>query len=783
MPRARPPRWPRRPFGPLLGLALAMLAGLALDRALPPPIPDLARGGATVVVARDGRPLRAFPAADGVWRYTVTPDDVAQEYLVALLGYEDRWFHHHRGVNPFALARAAAQALRHREVVSGGSTLTMQVARLIEPIPRTPLGKLKQAVRAAQLEARLSKREILTLYLNLAPFGGNIEGVEAASWAWLGKPARRLSHAEAALLAVLPQAPSRLRPDRYPDAARAARDKVLGRLADLGLGTRAALDEARLEPVVARSLRPPLLAALAAERLRRAHPGQPLVRSTLDADLQALAERRVAAHLDGLPERTSAAVLVVDAATLQARAYVGSARFGDAASLGHVDMVRATRSPGSTLKPFVYALALDDGLIHSQSLLVDAPQSFGAYRPANFGDAFHGPVSAAEALSRSLNVPAVDLLDRVGPRRFSARLAHAGVALALPRGAEPNLALVLGGAGTDLESLVGAYAALARGGLAGPVRLAQDEPLREQRLMSDGAAFIVREMLADGGRPGESVQGLDTSRRARVAWKTGTSYGYRDAWAIGTTGRWVVGVWIGRPDGTPIPGQYGAVTALPLLFGLVDALPRDSRDAAAGAPPATVAERTICWPLGRATDDTPAGACSESRAAWVLDGVVPPTLPDRGSNEPLALPLWVDGAGRRVDAGCAGADARRIEHARWPTLLQPWLDPAQRAAAALPPPASGCVGAGEPARGALRIDGALAATILRRAPGSATAPTLALRALGAEGPVDWLVNGRLVGRSEGPRPLRHRFEQPGEQAIVALDASGRYDRVVLHVLP
>lgn len=783
MPRLRPPRWPRRPIGPLLGLALAMFGAFLLDRALPPPIPDLAREGASVVVARDGRPLRAFPAADGVWRYTVSPDDVAPEYLDALLGYEDRWFFHHRGVNPFALARATLQALRHGEVVSGGSTLTMQVARLIEPIPRTPLGKVKQALRAVQLEARLSKREILTLYLNLAPFGGNIEGVEAAAWAWLGKPARRLSHAEAALLAVLPQAPSRLRPDRYPDAARAARDKVLGRLADLGLGTRRALDEARLEPVVARSLRPPLLAALAAERLRNENPGQPLVRSTLDADLQAMVERRVAAHLAGLPERSSAAVLVVDVATLQARAYVGSARFGDAASLGHVDMVRATRSPGSTLKPFVYALALDDGLIHSESLLVDAPQSFGAYRPANFGDAFHGPVSAAEALSRSLNVPAVDLLDRVGPKRLSARLAHAGVVLALPRGAEPNLAMVLGGAGTDLESLVGAYAALARGGLAGPVRLSLDAPLREQRLMSEGAAFIVRGMLADGGRPGEAVQGLDTSRRARVAWKTGTSYGYRDAWAIGTTARWVVGVWIGRPDGTPMPGQYGAVTALPLLFGLVDALPREGGDAAATAPPARVAQARICWPLGRTVADTPTGACSQVREAWVLDDVVPPTLPDRGSNEPLALALWVDAAGRRVDAACAGADARRIELARWPTLLQPWLDPAQRAAATPPPAAPGCPPADQPSRGTLRIDGALAASVLRRAPGSATAPTLSLRALGADGPVDWLVNGRLVGRSEGARPLQHRFEQAGEQAIVALDAAGRYDRVVLHVLP
>jgi penicillin-binding protein 1C len=776
-PRAR--RRGRRALAAGAGV-LALL--FALDRLFPPPIPDLARSGATVVLAHDGRPLRAFAAADGVWRYHVDVDAVAPEYLDALLGYEDRWFHQHPGVNPLALLRAAAQAVRHGEVVSGGSTLTMQVARLIEPIPRTGLGKLKQIVRALQLELRLDKREILALYLDLAPFGGNIQGIEAASWAWLGKSSRRLSHAEAALLAVLPQAPSRLRPDRHPEAARAARDKVLQRLADLGLGSPEALAEARLEPVVARNLRPPLQAALLAERLRTAQPGRAQVRSTVDADLQAIAERRVAAWVAALPERTSAAALVVENAGLEARAYVGSARFGDVRSLGHVDMVRATRSPGSTLKPFVYGLALDDGLIHSQSLLVDAPRSFGRYRPANFGDAFHGPVSAADALARSLNVPAVDLLDHVGPNRLGARLAHAGASLSLPRGAEPNLALVLGGTGTDLESLVGAYAALARGGLGGPVRLTTDAVLDERRVMSEGAAFIVRDMLAAGGRPGEQVAGLDTSDRARVAWKTGTSYGFRDAWAIGVTGRWTVGVWVGRPDGTPMPGQYGAVTALPLLLSLVDSLPRAGDDATRPAPPASVATARICWPLGLREQDTPPAQCAESREAWVLDGSVPPTLPDRDDPEPLQQRWLVDAAsGLRVDPGCAPGPTRTLDTARWPSRLAPWIDASRRLAVAPPRSAPQCRFATAPVRSRLRIDGAVAQTVIRAAPGSLRPPVLALRALGAEGPVDWLVNGRLVGRSEGTQPLRWSFPQAGEQAIVALDRSGRYDRVVVRV--
>jgi penicillin-binding protein 1C len=536
--------------------------------------------------------------------------------------------------------------------------------------------------------------------------------------------------------------------------------------------------------VVARNLRPPMLAALLAERLRGENPRHALLRSTLDADLQAMAERRVAGWITGLADKTSAAVLVVDNATLESRAYVGSARFGDVASLGHVDMVRAIRSPGSTLKPFVYGLALDDGLIHSESLLVDAPQSFGGYRPANFGDAFHGPVSAAQALSRSLNVPAVDLLDRVGTRRFAARLAHAGVALSLPRGAEPNLSLVLGGTGSDLESLVGAYAALARGGVGGPVRHLADTPLRERRVLSEGAAWIVRDMLTGAGRPGETVQGLDTSRRARVAWKTGTSYGYRDAWAIGVTARWTIGVWIGRPDGTPMPGQYGAVTALPLMFAIADSLPRDPADSAASAPPATVAKRTICWPLGRSIEDTSKAACALPREAWVLDARIPPTLPDRLDTEPLIARVLVDAAsGLRVEPGCTEGPTESREIARWPSLLQPWLTPAQRAAASVPAGDPRCGLAQRPARGRLRIDGAIADARVRRAPGSAMAPVLALRALGADGAIDWLVNGRLVGRSRGSEALRWRFEQAGEQAIVALDREGRYDRVVLHVLP
>ncbi|MEG8120062.1 penicillin-binding transpeptidase domain-containing protein, partial [Xanthomonas hortorum] len=373
---------------------------------------------------------------------------------------------------------------------------------------------------------------------------------------------------------------------------------VLDRMVELGVWSRAQVDDARIEPVVTRSLKPPLHAALLAQRLHSAQPRAARIVTTLDVELQRTLEERVATYFSQLPERTSAALLVVDNATMEARAYVGSASFGDRKRLGHVDMVQAWRSPGSTLKPFLYGMALDDGLIHSESLLVDAPQSFGNYRPGNFDAAFNGPVSAATALRLSLNVPAVDLLDRIGPARFAARLSNAGIGLRFAHGSTPSLALILGGTGAQLQELVGAFAALNRGGIAGHVRYTPEDVRIERRLMSPGAAWIVREILQSNPRPGYGSGTFDIAARPGVAWKTGTSYGYRDAWAIGGTRRYTVGVWVGRPDGTPLPGQYGAVTALPLMFEVIDALPRSAGDSAPVPMPANVQALEICWPLG-----------------------------------------------------------------------------------------------------------------------------------------------------------------------------------------
>jgi penicillin-binding protein 1C len=754
-------------------IAALLLLAVVLDHLFPLKLPG-PDTGSTVVLARDGTPLRAFADSDGVWRYPITEQQVSPLYLQALLTYEDRWFYRHPGINPFALLRGATAAIRHGHIVSGGSTLTMQVARIIEPIPHTFTGKIVQLFRALQLEAHLSKAQILGLYLDHAPFGGPIQGVEAASWAYLGKPASKLSHAEAALLAVLPQSPSLLRPDRHPDAARQARDKVLKRMRDEGLWSDAQIRDAEIEPVVARSL---------AERLHQQQPQARRIVTTIDANLQRAVEDRVSDYLSRLPPRTSAAVLVVDNATLEARVYVGTAEFADPLRLGHVDMVRAPRSPGSTLKPFLYGLALDDGLITSQSLLIDAPQDFNGYRPGNFDERFSGPVSVAEALQRSLNVPAVDVLDHVGPNRFVARLANGGINLGLPPGAQPNLSIILGGASTRLENLVGAYTAFANAGIAGAPRYLPEQTKQQRRLLSPGAAWIIRDILSTNPADVEGAP-LDgtVNRHDAVAWKTGTSYGYRDAWAIGVSNSWTVGVWIGRPDGTPSPGQYGAVTSLPLMFAVVDMLPNDR--AAFHAPqPLSVSHVDICWPLGGAAMATPADLCRQRRTAWALDSAIPPTFAERDITAWSAgmIAVRVNAKGQRLSATCHGKGEHTLQMARWPALAASWLSADDAARSTLPPLAPGCAPDSLDVANPIRIAGLTQGARLRQAPNSAQPLRVTLQALGATGEVQWLLDGRLQGSSAGSASMQLALPQAGDHQITALTRDGAFAQLLLSV--
>ncbi|MFV3128988.1 penicillin-binding protein 1C [Niveispirillum sp. KHB5.9] len=556
------------------GAALALLAGLAAiaDLSLPP---DMTRrdGRSAEVLDGDGRLLRAFPTAEGAWRLATDQARVDPLYRAMLLAVEDRRHAWHPGVDPLSILRAAGQAASHGRVISGASTLSMQAARLLSPQPRTFSAKLTEAARAVQLRRRLGADGTLSLYMTLAPFGGPLEGVRAASLAWFGREPERLTPAQAALLVALPQSPERLRPDRFPAAAKAARAKVLDRVVTAGLIAPDVAAAARDEPLPASMLPLPMLAPHLAERLAaNAGPGT-VIRTGVRADLQRALEGLGRAELARLEPGADMAVLVLANDDRRVLAHLGSGDW----TRRQLDLSRAVRSPGSALKPFIYALAFDDLSLHPGTLIDDAPQRFGDWLPRNFDDGFHGVVTAREALQRSLNIPAVRVLERVGPARLAALLTISGAELLLPPAAEPGLPLALGGAGTRLTDLAMLYAALGDDGMAKPLRYRIDQPAPDAkgRLVGAAAARAVLGVLRDSPLPDGLAGGQGIAGRRRVAFKTGTSFGFRDAWTVGVSTDYTVAVWVGRADGAPRPGAAGRLAAAPLLFRVFDLLPAD----------------------------------------------------------------------------------------------------------------------------------------------------------------------------------------------------------------
>lgn len=598
-------------WGGALLLAVCLLV-VAADRIWPPsPMPPMGRE----ILDRDGRLLAVLPAPGGVWRFATSPSEVSPDFVRLLLRTEDRWFWVHPGIDPPALARAAWQWARAGHVVSGGSTITMQVVRLLEPRPRTLRSKAIEIARALQLEAHRSKAEILGMWLSLAPYGGNLEGVRAGALAWFGVPPGQLDPAQSALLVAIPRRPEALRPDRHAPAALAVRNRVLA--SDDTVPTRR-LGMPQHAPQILRFL--PL--------------DQPRVVTNLDLPLQIALEALAASRLRGLPERAAIALLVGDLKTHEIRALVAGVPVDSPdreARAGALDLSQALRSPGSALKPFLYALAFQDGLASPESRLDDLPRHFGGYAPENFDRGHSGPVTAAEALRQSLNLPAVALLDRLGPARFAASLRAAGARLVLPREADPSLPLALGGVGTDLRDLASLYAALGTDGTARSLALAPGEATTRPFLQPQAArlvADVITQPFPGGGAPG-------------VAWKTGTSWGGRDAWSFGFDAAHVAAVWVGRPDGTPLPGATGRTLALPVLAEIFDLLPAAPRAVAAPRPPAPPAEamdslRLIFPPQG---------------AVLSADGNVP--LRAMGGQRPLTflvdgMPIGSDAARRQA---------------------------------------------------------------------------------------------------------------------------------------
>jgi penicillin-binding protein 1C len=514
------------------------------------------------VTDRNGVLLRAFTTQDGRWRLPITTADVDPRFLALLKSYEDRRFDRHGGVDWHALVRAALQFASSGHIVSGGSTLTMQVARLLEPREERSLAaKVRQIARARELEARVSKHEILDLYLALAPYGGNLEGLRAASLAYFGKEPRRLSFGEAALLVALPQSPEMRRPDRGAGAARAARDRVLDRAVTNNVLTPDEAALAKTEPVPQARRAFPMLAPHAAEAAVHAAPDTRVHRLTIDARWQQVLEALARESVQRVGAKASAAILVVDNASGEVRAHIGAADYLSAERGGAIDMSEALRSPGSALKPFIYALAFENGIAHPETILDDRPSRWGIWQPENFDLAYQGSVTARRALQMSLNVPAIELLDQIGPARFLARLRNAGAEIALSSDSAPGLAVGLGGLGIRLSELARLYVGLARGGTAPPLveRSGMVERRPSRAIAEPLAAWYVGDILRGAPPPQNAPAG-------RIAYKTGTSYGYRDAVALGYDRRHAIAVWVGRPDNASVPGLVGRLVAAPILF-------------------------------------------------------------------------------------------------------------------------------------------------------------------------------------------------------------------------
>ncbi|MFT3729282.1 MAG: penicillin-binding protein 1C [Terricaulis sp.] len=580
-PRVAPPlsekakRW-------VASAIIVLVTLLALDLAFPPPLERL-RDVSPVVVDREGQWLMAFTTCDaatrarlgrcdGKWRLAAQYNEIDPEFLRRLVAIEDARFWWHPGVDPIALARASVSYVRHRRVTQGGSTITMQLARLLEPRPRTIQSKLIEIVRAMQIERRLSKQQILADYLTLTPYGGNLEGVRAASRAYFQRDPRYLDDAEMALLIALPQAPEARRPDRHPATARAARDRVLDMFVSIHAISLARADEGKALPIPPRAPFP-YSAPHAAAELVAANRDLAIVPSTIDARLQADLEGLARRSAENLDRDTQISIVAVDVRTREERARVGGVG-GDRAG-AFIDMSRAVRSPGSALKPFLYAIAFDDGIAAPETLVRDAPRTFGGYLPENFDRRFHGEVTLQEALQHSLNLPAVATLDHIGAGRFQAALVNAGADVHMPRRAdsEPGLALALGGVGVTLEDLTGLYASLGDGGVSRPLVTQPSEAFAfPGRLVRADTARKVLQILATGPSPAGRIPSQLAENAPRIAFKTGTSYGFRDAWSFGVANGYAIGVWVGRPDGAPRPGIAGRDAALPILFEAFDLL-------------------------------------------------------------------------------------------------------------------------------------------------------------------------------------------------------------------
>ncbi len=567
------------------------------------PLPDRV-SYSTIITDNKGEVVHAFLSADQKWRMHTKLEEISPLLRKTILAKEDQYFYYHPGVNPLAVIRAAGKNLLHLKRTSGASTLTMQVARALEPRKRTYWSKLVEVFRAFQLEWKYSKEEILQLYLNLAPYGGNIEGVKSASILYLNKNPDHLSLAEITALSIIPNRPSSLVPGKFNDRIIKERNKWLHRFAEQGLFSKKEIADALTEPFDAYRHAVPQRIPHLAFKLKKS--GEAIVATSIDMNAQIKTETLVADYIRSMKLRgiQNAAVMVVDNATREVICYVGSAAFKDSTDGGQVNGAAAIRQPGSTLKPLVYGLAIDNGTITPKKVIEDVAINYAGYAPENYDRQFNGEVSMEYALEHSLNIPAVKTLRSVGKDLFLQELIQCGFAQVGKDQKKLGLSLILGGCGASLEELTGLYAAFANDGLYRPLRYKKtagadsNATASAHRLLSTGANFMITEILSRVNRPDFPLNWQSTERMPKIAWKTGTSYGRRDAWSMGYNKRFTIGVWVGNFSAKGIPDLSGATIATPLLFRIFNTLDYDS-DAFWYQQPKDCEVRLVCAETGQ----------------------------------------------------------------------------------------------------------------------------------------------------------------------------------------
>jgi penicillin-binding protein 1C len=765
----------------------------------------------TTVFDRHGRLLRAYLAPDDQWRIAVPLSDVSPWVIRATVAAEDRRFFRHRGVDVAALARATWQNLCGHRIVSGASTLTMQVVGLADTRERTLGRKLRQIVRALQLERCRTKEQILELYLTNAPYGGNICGVEAAAWRYFGKPARELAPAEAALLAGIPQSPTRLRPDRFPAAARRRAVHVLRRMKECGYLTEDDLRRALEHLPAIRTASPPVHAPHLCDFVHARYDAEPAIRTTLDLDWQELAEATLGARLAALADNgvTNGAVVVIDNATGEVRALVGSADYWNPAISGQVNGALAPRSPGSTLKPFIYALALERGLVLPTTTLADVPGLFSNYDPRNFDQQWHGLVPLDRALAGSLNVPAMQVLEQVGTAPVMDFLDAAGVQRVMPARGEVGLTLAVGTCSVRLLDVANACAMLARGGLWKPWRVATPPDTKEpellqaarrwnrrvarekgqavaaditsspaQLLSSDTCYFINKilsdEMLRDPADVVPELRGV-----TGFAWKTGTSNGYRDAWTMAWDGDFTVGVWMGNFDGKPSSALVGGRAAAPVALKLLAELRRRyaPRHQAAWPAPVELVETAICRESGEL-----ATALCPTTAPVLLSPRLARESPARQCQ--VHSRVLVDArTGALVCPKCmAGRPLRETVVAQWPTPVEAWLLMQGSQGLQRPPHCPDCptISQARPPRIVAPHDGETFIVTSVRNPAFQQIRCAAVAESGVH-VLYWFVDGLLAG-TLSPAEALLWSPVPGEHELLCVDDRGKTASVRIQVL-